>query len=419
MALLAPFAALRPDPSAAARVAAVPYDVVTTVEARFRASREPLSFLHVSRAEVDLPQGTNPYSDEVYATAVANLERLKQQAPMLQDDAPSLYAYRLDMNGHVQTGIAGGFSLDEYERHIIKRHERTRQDKEDDRTRHILALRAQTGPAFLVHRESSEIQAATSTITRRPPLYDFVADDGIRHTVWRAKHEEEGTLQRAFAAIDALYVADGHHRVASAARVRRQLAAGDLFLAVAFPRDQVQILAYNRVVHDLGPHDVSSFVALLKRDFAATEGTAVPQRKGDVSVFVGGRWYSIHLAARASARRGDRLDVSVLHDVILSPVLGIGDITRDKRIDFVGGGRGTQALERMVQEGQAAVAFSMYPVHIEDVMEVSDAGGIMPPKSTWFEPKLRDGLLSLLLSAGPASTYALRDPADRSRGPAC
>jgi uncharacterized protein (DUF1015 family) len=403
MARLVPFAALRPMPPVAARVAAVPYDVVTTEEARVRAAREPLSFLHVSRAEVDLPPGTDAYSDDVYATAVANLDRLTHQAPLLREETPSLYAYRLDMNGHVQTGIAGGFSLDEYERHTIKRHERTRQDKEDDRTRHIVALRAQTGPAFLVHREAGDIEAVTAAITRQPPLYDFVADDGIRHTVWRAQPDEAHALQQAFAAIDALYIADGHHRVASAGRARRQLGTGDQFLAVAFPRNQVQILPYNRVVHDLGSHDAGSFVELLKRRFAGVEGTAVPRRKGDVSVFIAGRWYSIQLPSDASRTGMEQLDVSLLHDLILAPLLGIGDITRDTRVDFVGGGRGTEALERVVRDGHAAVAFSLYPVSIDDVLQVSDADGIMPPKSTWFEPKLRDGLLSLLLSAGPAT----------------
>jgi uncharacterized protein (DUF1015 family) len=400
MALIVPFAALRPAPSSAAHVAAVPYDVVDGDEARALAGRQPLSFLHVSRAEVDLPQGTSPYADAVYAKAAENLARLRRDAPLVQEASPALYVYRLVMNGHSQTGVAGGFSLHEYEQHRIKRHERTRQDKEDDRTRHILELHAQTGPAFLVHRASPEVETATSVITRRAPLYDFLAEDGIGHTVWRAGEEESRALQQAFAGIDALYIADGHHRAASAARARKTL-GGDQLLAVAFPKEQVQILAYNRVVHDLGSHDAGSFLELLKRDFAAVPGPAAPRRKGEVSVFVNGAWYSVQLRPGMSPSTADQLDVSRLHDLILAPVLGIGDVTRDKRIDFVGGRRGTVALERLVRDGHAAVAFSMYPVSIDDVMGVSDAGGIMPPKSTWFEPKLRDGLLSLTLPGGP------------------
>jgi len=376
-------------------VAAVPYDVVTTEEARALAAREPLSFLHVSRAEVDLPPGTNPYADEVYAKAVTNMEGLKREA-LLQDDSAALYVYRLEMNGHIQTGIAGGFSLDEYERDLIKRHERTRKEKEDDRTRHIVELRAQTGPVFLVHRPSPALGLATASVAQGAPLYDFVAEDGIRHTLWRAGDNETGELQRAFAAIDVLYIADGHHRAASAARARRELGSAQTVLAVAFPQDQVQILPYNRIVLDFGQHDAATFVDILRRRFGAVEGPAVPRRKGEVSVFTAGRWYTIVLSPGAG-RVDQRLDVSRLHDMLLGPVLGIGDVTRDPRIDFVGGGRGTDALERVVREGRAAVAFSMYPVSIDDVMQVSDAGGIMPPKSTWFEPKLRDGLLSHLI----------------------
>jgi uncharacterized protein (DUF1015 family) len=313
--------------------------------------------------------------------------------------------YRLEMNGHQQTGIAGAFSLEEYERNLIKRHERTRKDKEDDRTRHIVELRAQTGPVFLVHRRSDDVARVTSEVVRHAPVYDFAADDGIRHTVWRADGADASALQRAFAEVNALYIADGHHRAASAARAQQKLGTAPHFLAVAFPQEDVQILAYNRVVRDLAEYTAASFVDLLCRRFAAAPGPAVPRRKGEVSVFLGEKWYTIDLArdsggGAAGPGNGDRaasLDVSRLQDVILGPLLGIGDVTRDKRIDFVGGGRGTDALERMVRKGEAAVAFSMYPVDIEDVLEVSDADGIMPPKSTWFEPKLRDGLLSYLI----------------------
>jgi uncharacterized protein (DUF1015 family) len=405
MALVVPFAALRPMSSSAARVAAVPYDVVTTEEARAIAAREPLSFLHVSRAEVDLPPGTNPYADEVYAKAVTNLEGLKQQAPLLKEETASFYVYRLEMNGHRQTGVAATFSLDEYEQHLIKRHERTRKEKEDDRTRHIVELRAQTGPVFLVHRANADVEQATSSIVQQAPMYDFLADDRIRHTVWRVGAAASSALQRAFASVESLYIADGHHRAASAARARRELGVAPYFLAVAFPQEQVQILPYNRVVRDLGAYSTASFVHELRTRFGAVEGPAVPQRSGEVSVYVDGRWYTIHLTRDASHSQSAsgaqaverRLDVSRLQDLVLAPLLGIGDVTRDKRIDFIGGGRGTAALERMVSDGDAAVAFSMYPVVIADVLQVSDAGGIMPPKSTWFEPKLRDGLLSYLI----------------------
>ena len=392
MADLVPFAALRPIASSAARVAAVPYDVVTTDEARALASIEPLSFLHVSRAEVDLPSGTAPYSDEVYAKAVTNLAALKRDAPLHQE-SPALYVYRLEIAGHSQTGIAGGFSIDEYETNLIRRHEHTRKDKEDDRTRHIVTLRAQTGPVFLVHRRVAGIDEAVAHITITPPLYDFVASDGVRHTVWQAAAGEADALRTAFGSLDALYIADGHHRAASAARARREVGGSDHFLAVAFPADEVRILPYNRVVLDFGTHDADSFAQLLRSQFGATEGPPVPGRRGTVSVYVKDRWYQLALDAATGA--DGRLDVSLLNDLILGPLLGIGDVTRDKRIDFVGGARGTDALEAMVRSGAAAVAFSIHPVNMGDIMQVSDAGGIMPPKSTWFEPKLRDGLLSL------------------------
>jgi uncharacterized protein (DUF1015 family) len=395
MAVLVPFAALRPIPSSAARVAAVPYDVVTTDEARALASAEPLSFLHVSRAEVDLPPGTAPYADEVYAKAVTNLVALRRDAPLIQEDTRSLYVYRLEIDGHSQTGVAGGFSIDDYERNLIRRHERTRKDKEDDRTRHIVELRAQTGPVFLVHRPHDEVNVAVARIAAGRPLYEFVAADGVRHTMWHASPADAEALQRAFASLGALYIADGHHRAASAARARREVGGSQHFLAVAFPEDQVRILPYNRVVLDFGTHDAESFVRLLRSRFGASDGPAMPERPGLVSVFVQDRWYRLPLVTADGA--DGQLDVARLNDLILGPVLGIGDVTRDKRIDFVGGARGTAALERLVRAGDAAVAFSMYPVSMRDIMQVSDAGAIMPPKSTWFEPKLRDGLLSLPL----------------------
>ena len=399
MATLIPFRALRPTPDAAARVAAVPYDVVNADEARALANGNPYSFLHVSRAEIDLPRDVNPYADEVYARAAANFKTLITGAPLVNEREPSLYAYRLRMGAHVQTGVAGCFSVDEYDRDIIRKHERTRRDKEDDRTRHIMELRAQTGPVFLTYPASADVDAVIAQTMSRPPLFDFTASDGIQHTLWTIA--EPDRLVDEFGRIPALYIADGHHRAASAARVRRQLhseagpGAWDSFLAVAFPDTQVQVLPYNRVVKDLGSHTPESLLGKLRETLIVQEGPATPLRSGLVSMFLGGRWYSIDLGAAPDDLAADqRLDVSRLQDLVLTPLLGIGDIRSDKRIDFVGGARGTHELESLVTSGRFAVAFSMYPVSVVDLMQISDAGGIMPPKSTWFEPKLRDGLLS-------------------------
>ena len=402
MAALVPFRALRPTPASAGRVAAVPYDVVNAEEARALADGNPLSFLHVSRAEIDLPPATNPYADAVYAQAVANFAKLKAAAPLVLEDAPRLYVYRLHMGSHVQTGVAAGFSIDEYDRDVIRKHERTRPDKEDDRTRHMLELRAQTGPVFLTYKQSPDVNAVVEGSTAAPPLFAFTAPDAVEHTIWCVDPRDERQLIAAFDAIPALYIADGHHRAASAARARRQLrgsngASGewDTFLAVAFPGDQMQVLPYNRVVKDLGGLTPDSFLAKLREQFTVTEGAATPERRGEVSMFLGGRWYTIELGeAPRGIGAADRLDVSRLQDALLAPVLGIGDVRTDKRIDFVGGARGPAELEKLVNSSKFAVAFSMYPVSVDDLMTISDAGGIMPPKSTWFEPKLRDGLLS-------------------------
>jgi uncharacterized protein (DUF1015 family) len=402
MATLSPFRALRPASAAAAQVAAVPYDVVNTDEARALAAGNPLSFLHVSRAEIDCPAGADPHSDTVYAKAVTNFERLKDAAPLLVEDTPSLYVYRLRMGAVTQTGVAACCSLDEYDRDVIKKHERTRQDKEDDRTRHLLALRAQTGPVFLIHREAPAIDGVVEHVGTTQPLYDFSAADGVRHTVWRVERREQALLIEAFAGVPMLYIADGHHRAASAARARRQLreaggGAGewDTFLAVAFPASQVNILPYNRLVTDLAATTPVAFLETLRQRFTVQDGPATPARRGEVSMFLGEKWHTIALGdASVGGAATDRLDVSRLQDLLLNPLLGIGDPRSSKRIDFVGGLRGTGELENAVRSGRAAVAFSMYPVSVDDLMTIADAGGIMPPKSTWFEPKLRDGLLS-------------------------
>jgi uncharacterized protein (DUF1015 family) len=401
MSTIAPFRALRPAPGAAARVAAVPYDVVNTDEARALAEDNPLSFLHVSRAEIDLPAETDPHSDAVYRRAADNFALLKVNAPLLMEDAASLYVYRLGMGQHVQTGVCGVFSIDEYDRDIIRKHERTRRDKEDDRTRHMLELRAQTGPVFLTYPDSGRIDELVGRAIQGAPLFDFTAPDSVQHTIWRVPGDLTGGLVTGFAAVPALYIADGHHRAASAARVREHLratagaGAWDLVLGVAFPDNQVNLLPYNRVIRDLATQTPSSFLAALRHQFPVLEGPATPERAGHVGMYLDGRWYTINLGDPPVDLAPDRrLDVSRLQELVLTPMLGIGDVRVDKRIDFVGGIRGTKALESLVDSGKAAVAFSMYPVSVADLMQISDAGGIMPPKSTWFEPKLRDGLLS-------------------------
>ena len=404
MAAIFPFRALRPTSESAARVAAVPYDVVNTDEARALAADNPLSFLRVSRAEIDLPAGTDLHSDAVYAKAVANFAALKARAPLIQEDFPSTYVYRLRKGSHVQTGLAACFSVLEYESDVIKKHERTRRDKEDDRTRHMLDLRAQTGLVFLTYRASRAVDGIVERATSEAPLFDFEAIDRVQHTIWRLDPHLQHDLTVAFKAIPALYIADGHHRAASAARVAQRLrgsgGAGEWesFLAVAFPHNQTQVLPYNRVVKDLGLHTPQSLLAELGKHFTVKDGPALPVQKGEVAMFLDGRWHTIELTvAREGLTPADRLDVTRLQEAVLTPLLGILDVRTDKRIDFVGGNRGTEELERLVTSGSAAVAFSLHPVSVADLMAISDAGGIMPPKSTWFEPKLRDGLLVHLL----------------------
>jgi uncharacterized protein (DUF1015 family) len=376
-------------------VASVPYDVVSTDEARTLARGNPLSFLHVTRSEIDLPPKTDPYAPEVYTQATANLERITREAPLIVEEEPCCYFYRLKMGGREQIGVAAAFSLDEYDADRIKKHERTRRDKEDDRTQHITALRAQTGVVFLTYRASQDVDEIAKRVTATEPLYDFVAADGVAHTVWRTAGENVRPLMEAFDRVPALYIADGHHRAASAARTRERIdsEAARWFLAVAFPDKQVQILPYNRVVKDLAGMTPASFVAKLGERLFVANGDPVPQRKGEASMYLDGRWYTLGLSALAGEDRIGSLDVSVLQKVVLDAILGIADVRTDKRIDFVGGARGTAELERLVDSGKAAVAFSLHPVTIGDLMGIADAGGIMPPKSTWFEPKLRDGLL--------------------------
>ena len=412
MAILRPLKALRPQEDRAAQVSAVPYDVVSTAEAQQLTTGNPLSFLHVSRAEIDLPEGTDPYCAEVYERAARNFERLKRDGVMLVESDPALYVYRLRMGDHEQNGIAACCSIQEYESDLIRKHERTRKDKEDDRTRHMIALGAQTGPVFLTYRGRREIDEIVTTAKNNQPLYDFVAPDQVQHTVWKLPVDLADSLTRMFGDVPLLYIADGHHRAASASRAARQLAAKlppgaapaefEYFLAVIFPADQLKILAYNRVVKGLNGLDRDAFLkALGERFIVKQDASPEPSVKGQMSMYVGGRWYS--LAARDSQNELQAndpissLDVSVLEKRLLDPILGIKDVRTDKRIDFVGGIRGPKALEQIVDDGRATVAFSMYPVSLDELMAIADTGQIMPPKSTWFEPKLRDGLLIHLL----------------------
>ena len=410
MAAVRPFRALRPEPDAAAAVAAVPYDVVSTEEARALAADAPLSFLRVTRAEVDLAPGTDPHDEKVYETARANLASLRDAAPLVVEEEPALYVYRLRDRGHVQTGLAGCYSLDEYDRGAVKQHERTRPDKENDRTRHMVAIEAQTGVVFLTYRQTPAVDTTIEGVCREAPLFDFDAPDGVQHTLWRASVAATASLVDGFAAVPALYIADGHHRAASAARARQALGRRarrhidpverDFFLAVAFPDRQTRILPYNRALSNLAGATPEEFLRAVSARLPVEPTSETTPGKGAVAMYVGGRWYRVGLADAAAGGERDpvaSLDVSVLQSRLLGPVLDVADIRTDPRVRFVGGVRGTAELERLVDSGQAAVAFSLAAVTVPDLLAIADAGAIMPPKSTWFEPKLRDGLLTHLI----------------------
>jgi uncharacterized protein (DUF1015 family) len=410
VATVKPFRALRPLPERAAEVAAVPYDVVNTEEALHLASDNPLSFLRVSRPEIELPDGTDTYADEVYARAGSNFQRLIEQAPLTTEDEPNFYLYRLQMGERTQTGLVACCSVSEYDYDIIRKHERTRKDKEDDRTRHMLTLRAQTGPVFMTYRGQPAINELTDAVTQTAPLFDFTAPDGIAHTIWRVPVDQNAAFAEAFKAVPHLYIADGHHRAKSASRAREELQAANpnhtgaeeynFFQCVLFPADQLQILAYNRVVKDLNNYTLEEFLREVERQFEIKPDVpATPKHAGRFSMYVAGRWYGLQLKHEITRPLEviDQLDVSILQNHLIAPVLAIQDLRTDKRIDFIGGIRGTAELERLVDSGKAAVAFSLFPPTLDDLMNVSDANEIMPPKSTWFEPKLRDGLLSHLI----------------------
>ncbi|MGD2116967.1 MAG: DUF1015 family protein [Chromatiales bacterium] len=410
MSLIKSFRGLRPVAERAADVVAPPYDVMNAQEARELVEGRPWSFLHISRPEVDLPVGTDPYAPEVYAKAAENLQHMQQQGVLVRDDVPCFYIYRLTMGQHVQTGLVAAASVEAYDANRIKKHEFTRPVKEDDRVRQIEALNAQTGPVFLVYKAHAEVDRLLAQVSSAAADVDVTARDGVRHELWVLSDADKvATLTSAFDAMDALYVADGHHRSAAASRVAASHKAanpnhsGDesynYFLSVVFPHDQMQILDYNRVVRDLNGLSAADFLQRIEESFSVVKSAqpVKPQREAEFGMYLDGQWYKLVLRAERPADPVARLDVSLLADNLIEPLLGISDPRRDDRIDFVGGIRGLGELEKRVNSGDWAVAFALYPTTMEALMAVADAGEVMPPKSTWFEPKLADGLVSHVL----------------------
>lgn len=399
MAILHPFRVLRPRPDLAAAVASVPYDVINTDEARTLAAGNPHSFLHIIRPEIDLPAGTDEHDDAVYARGAANLQAYAESDAAVRDTEPSLYVYRLVMNGRAQTGVYGCVSVADYDDDTILKHEKTRPDKEADRTRHILEQHAHAEPVMLTFRDSPAVQAGMASACAGTPLYDFTAPDGVRHTVWTVPDVD--ALVQAFARVPKFYVADGHHRCKAAS-----LAAADIearggastdehfyFPAVLFPMKEMAILAYNRIVYRLGMAP-SAFLDRLAAVMPLRPAPSpTPTEPGRACLYLAGTWHELTLPATRRPTVTDTLDVARLGEHILEPILGIGDPRTDPNLYFVGGIRGTAELERLVDSGKAALAFSMYPTSVAELLAVSDAGLLMPPKSTWFEPKLRSGLL--------------------------
>lgn len=406
MAVIRKFKAIRPTSEMAESVAALPYDVVNSEEAREMTRNKPYSFLHVDKAEIDLPSGIDIYSDEVYLKAKENLNKLISDGVLVQDDKPMLYIYELTMEGRSQTGLVACTSIDEYMQGIIKKHELTREDKEQDRIRHVDTCNANTGPIFLAYRTVDKISKLIEKIKKNVPVYEFIAEDGIKHCAWVIDNDSDAdNLVELFKTVPNLYIADGHHRNASAAKVGLNRRAenpdytGDeefnYYLSVIFPSDQLKILDYNRVVKDLNGMSDEEFVRVLSEKFEIKEikGRAKPLKQYDFGMYLSKKWYM--MTAKKELRVNDTvagLDVSILQDNVLIPILGIGDIRMDKRIDFVGGIRGLEELEKRVDSGEMKVAFAMYPTSIDQLMAIADEDKIMPPKSTWFEPKLRSGL---------------------------
>ncbi len=412
MSLIRPFAGLRPVPEHADAVIAPPYDVLNTEEAREKAQGRPYSFLHISKPEIDLPEGTDPYSDQVYSQGADNLQKLIDKGILTREPQACYYLYQLQMNEHVQTGLVAIASVAEYDRNRIRKHEYTRPDKEADRVRQIDALNAQTGPVFLTYRHNATIDSLSERISQSSPLYDLTADDGVQHRLWRITEPKDiDLITKTFEAMNCLYIADGHHRSAAASRVAEMRnseangdgeASHDYFLSVIFPDNQMNILDYNRVVRDLNGLEQAAFLKQLEErfDVQTSEQQVKPARSGEFGMYLSGQWYRLTIKPAQIPEQDPvgRLDVSLLQNNLIEPVLGIDDPRRDKRIDFVGGIRGLGELEKRVDSGEMQVAFALYPTALSELMAVADAEEVMPPKSTWFEPKLADGLVSHVLN---------------------
>lgn len=407
MATLLPFHGLMPTPEMAAEVSAVPYDVVNSAEAAELAAGKPCSFLHVSRPEIDLAPGIDLHDDQVYAQAKAAFDRICAEAPLKLDAGEHLYVYRLIMNGRSQTGIIGAASAAEYNAGIIKKHEKTRQDKEDDRTRHVMTLRSHTGPAFFTYRAVEAINALVKAECEKSPYFDFTSPDGIRHTVWRMDEAASKALSERFASdVPVFYIADGHHRSAAAARTAAECAPNNpahtgkedynYFLTVAFPDSELAIMPYNRAVKTLNGLDEKGFIAALSKEFTITDAADGEVAKpGEFKFYMNGAWrLAVPKFDISKFDEIGRLDASWLQERVLAPILGIDDPRTSTGIDFIGGIRGTAELVKLVESGSHAVTFSLHAVTLDQLMAIADAGKIMPPKSTWFEPKLRDGLVS-------------------------
>jgi uncharacterized protein (DUF1015 family) len=407
LTLIKPFRALRPAPGRAADILAPPYDVLSSAEARERAKGKPWSFLHVSKAEIDLDPATDPYDRAVYAKAGENFRRMIAAGALVRDDKPCYYAYRLTWRGRIETGFAAVASIAAYAANRIRKHELTTTAKEDDRVRQIEAVDAQTGSAMLAYREAPEIDALLARAAQRAPAVDVADDDGVRHQLWVIDDEATiAALTRAVDAVPALYIADGHHRTAAALRVAQARGRKDgYFLAALFPQQEMTILDYNRVLRDLNGLTPEAALKEIGRRYTieASDQPVRPARADEVGMVLGGRWHRLTLRAEVAAEAAQsadpvaRLPVTLLARNIIEPVFGVADPRRDRRIDFVGGGRGLSELERLVSSGEMAVAFALYPTEMSDLMAIADAGAIMPPKSTWFEPKLADGMVSHLL----------------------
>ena len=403
MAIVHPFKALRPQPQFAPKVAARPYDVLNSLEAKIEARGNPHSFLHITKSEIDLPDKTDSHSQEVYDRAKQNLNAFMQRGVLFREDKACFYIYQLIMNGRSQTGLVGVSSIDDYEKEIIRKHEFTRPEKELDRINHIKTTRAQTGNVFLAYRNVAEIdEVITNWKSTHDPVYDFVAEDGVSHSIWVINSDEvSNNLMKLFKEkVPATYIADGHHRAASAAKVRLQVEE-NYFLTTLFPANELKILDYNRVVKDLNGLEPSQLIEKLEKNFEVNESeeAVAPSMLHEFGMYLKNKWY--RLVAKSNSYDNDPigvLDVTILSDNVLDKILGIKDQRTDKRIDFVGGIRGLAELEKRVNSGEMTVAFSLYPVSIEQLFNIADSGNVMPPKSTWFEPKLRDGLLTHLTS---------------------